>query len=362
MKLEHRIGQLLLIGLPGPQLDLMTRSLLQTIQPGGILLNTHNIESAQQVAELTSTIRSLIEVPPIIGIDQEGGRVDRLKQIYTPMPSADLLRALGEAAVAGRMGEVAAEALRTLGFNVNFAPVLDIASDDGAHNGLKGRYLGSTIAEVVRLAGAYLEGLQHGGVIGVGKHFPGLGAAFVDSHSELPTIDRPRDDILKHEVAPYTELFSKINARLNAVIIAHAHYPAFDGPSPLPSSLSKNIVTGLLREELGFKGLTITDDLEMGAITATRELPEAAVMAIEAGMDMVMIADARSPDRATAAWEAMVKAAQEGRITRTHISRSFDHIARIKSMLSPPHAYSEQAVARLRERIGELNLTLQHSK
>lgn len=362
MKLEHRIGQLLLIGLPGPQLDLMTRSLLQTIQPGGILLNTHNIESAQQVVELTSTIRSLIEVPPIIAVDQEGGRVDRLKQIYSPMPSADLLRASGDASVAARMGEITAEALRTLGFNMNFAPVLDIASDDAVGNGLKGRYLGSSVAEVVRLAGAYLEGLQRGGVIGVGKHFPGLGGAAADSHSALPTIERPRDEILRSDIAPYTELFSKINARLNAVIIAHAHYPAFDGPAPLPSSLSRNIVTGLLREELGFKGLTMTDDMEMGAIVESRELPEAAVMAVEAGIDMVMIADSTSHERANAAWEAMVNAAQAGRITKTHIGRAFDHIARIKSMISPPHAFSDQAVSRMRERIAELNLILQHSK
>jgi beta-N-acetylhexosaminidase len=155
-------------------------------------------------------------------------------------------------------------------------------------------------------------------------------------------------------------LFSKINARLNAIIVAHAHYPAFDGPAPLPSSLSKNIVTGLLREELGFKGLSITDDLMMEAVTDARELPEAAVMAVEAGADMVMIAD--SHEHATAAWEAMVKAAGESRITTLHISRAFDHIARIKSMLSPPHAYGEQAISRVRERIGELNLLLQHSK
>jgi beta-N-acetylhexosaminidase len=343
-------------------LDLVTRSLLQDIQPGGVLLNSQNIESAAQVVELTSAIRSLIDVPPIIAIDQEGGRVDRLKQIYSPMPSADLLRASGDASVAARTGEIAAEALRTVGLNMNFAPVLDIAVDDAANNGLKGRYLGSSVAEVVRLAGAYLEGLQHGGVVGAGKHFPGLGAASIDSHSELPTVDRSRDELLKHEIAPYTELFSKINARLNAVIVAHCHYPAFDGPSPLPSSLSKNIVTGLLREELGFKGLTISDDLEMGAIVETRELPEAAVIAIESGMDMVMISDSDSTERATTAWEAMVKAANEGRITASHISRAFDHLARIKSMISPPLSYSEQAVARIRERIGELNLMLQHSK
>src|SRR5215210_5872754 len=211
MKLEHKIGQLLLIGLPGTRVEPEMRELLTTIQPGGVLLNGQNIESAQQVSELTSTIRSLLEVPPIIAVDQEGGRVDRLKTVYSPMPSADLLRASGDASIAARLGEITAEALRTVGFNINFAPVLDIGFDDSADNGLKGRYLGRTDAKVVRLAGAYLEGLQRGGVVGVGKHFPGLGAATIDSHEELPTINRSRDEIVKNELAPYAEMFSKIN-------------------------------------------------------------------------------------------------------------------------------------------------------
>ena len=362
MKLEHRIGQLLLIGIPGTQIDEPTRELLQTIQPGGVLLSGRNIESATQTAELTAGIRAILEVPPILAVDQEGGRVDRLKQIYSPMPSADLLRASGDATVAARLGEITAEALRVLGFNVDFAPVLDIAVDDSVDNGLRGRYLGSTGAKVVRLAGAYLEGLQHGGILGVGKHFPGLGYSVVDSHAQLPVIDRPRDQIFKEELLPYLEMFSKINARLNAVIVAHAHYPAFDGPSALPSSLSKNIVSGLLRDELGFKGLAITDDLEMGAITGTRDLREAAVMALEAGNDMMMISGDGSPERALAAWQGLVDAATSNRITRTHISRAFDHIARVKSMVSPPHQQSDMAVARLRERIAELNLVLQHAK
>lgn len=362
MKLEHRIGQLLLIGLPGTQVDSETRELLETIQPGGVLLNAKNIENAQQVVEFTSNIRSHIEVPPLIAVDQEGGRVDRLKGIYSPMPSADLLRASGDASIAARLGEITAEALRTLGFNMNLAPVLDVAENDSAENGLKGRYLGSTAAKVVRLAGAYLEGLQRGGVLGAGKHFPGLGSSVVDSHAQLPVVDRSRDEITKQDLLPYMELFSKINARLNAIVIAHAHYPAFDGPSALPSSLSKNIVTGLLREELGFKGLTITDDLEMGAITLTRETHEAAVMAIEAGNDIALVTGSGSPERIYSAWQGMVEAARNNRITKTHISRAFDHIARVKSMLSPPHAQNEMAVSRLRERIAELNLVLQHSK
>jgi beta-N-acetylhexosaminidase len=301
-----------------------------------------------------------LRVPPLIAVDQEGGRVDRLKGIYSPMPSADLLRASGDASIADRLGEITAEALRTLGFNINFAPVLDIAVDDSADNGLKGRYLGGTVAKVVRLAGAYLEGLQRGGVVGVGKHFPGLGAAAPDSHSVMPVIGRSRDEIMKFELSPYLELFSKINARLNALMVAHAHYPAFDGPAALPASLSKNIIGGLLRDELGFKGLAITDDLEMGAITSIRSISDAAVMAVEAGVDMVMVAG--SPEHATAAWEAVVDAARQGRITQAHISRAFDHIARVKAMISPPHAYSDLAVSRLRERIAELNLILQHSR
>jgi beta-N-acetylhexosaminidase len=359
MKLEHRIGQLLLIGLPGTQVDSETRELLETIQPGGVLLSGKNIESAQQVFELTSSIRSIVEVPPIIAVDQEGGRVDRLKQIYSPMPSADLLRASGDASIAARLGEITAEAMRTLGFNVNFAPVLDIAVNDSADNGLKGRYLGSSAAKVVRLAGAYLEGLQHGGVLGVGKHFPGLGSSVIDSHAELPVIERSRDEIMREDLLPYLELFSKINARLNAIIIGHGHYPAFDGPSALPSSISKNIVNGLLRDELGYKGLTITDDLEMGAITGTRDISEAAVMAIEAGNDLALVSGSGSPERAMSIWQGMVEAARSNRITRTHISRAFDHIARVKSMISPPHTQNETAILRLRERIAELNLVLQ---
>src|SRR5262249_36832894 len=149
----------------------------------------------------------------------------------------------------------------------------------------------------------------------VGKHFPGLGHSTVDSHSQLPSVDRSRDQITKEDLLPYTELFSKINARLNAVIIGHAHYPAIDGPSALPATLSKNIVTGLLREELGYKGLVITDDLEMGAVASIREVPEVAVMKQKAAYDMVMVTGSGESERVLAAWEAMVNAAQSGRIT-----------------------------------------------
>jgi beta-N-acetylhexosaminidase len=360
MELEHRVGQLLFIGLPGTQFDQDTRELVETIQPGGVVLIARNIETADQVVELTSALRSTVQVPPLIAVDQEGGPVDRLRSVFGPTPSADLLRAAKDASVAARLGEITAECLRTLGFNVNLAPVLDLALDDSIDNGLKGRYLGNLAAEVARLSGAYLEGLQRGGVVGAGKHFPGLGGATVNSHHALPTIDRSRDHILNQDLLPYGELFSKINARLNCVVVGHGHYPAYDGPAALPATLSKNIATGLLREELDFKGLTITDDMAMGAITMTRDLREAVVVAIEAGNDMVMVL--AGPQQVHEAWESMVQAARDGRIGRQRISKSFDNIARVKSSISPPHSLTDLSVSRLKERIAELNLALQQPR
>jgi beta-N-acetylhexosaminidase len=360
MHIEHKIGQMLIIGLPSTQVDDATRELLTTIQPGGVLLDRANIESAEQLVELTSRIRTTLPVPPFVAIDQEGGRVDRLKSIIAPMPSADLLRSSGDAATASSLGEITAEALRSFGFNINFAPVLDIAANDAADNGLAQRYFGDTPGRVISMAGAYLEGMQRSGVIGVGKHFPGLGATTVDSHTHLPQVTLSRDEMQKRDLLPYVEMFSKINSRLIAVMISHAHYTAYDGAAALPASISRNVVNGLLRDELNFKGLAITDDIEMGAITESRSAGEAAVMAIEAGVDMVLACG--TPESTVQIWQAMVTAASQNRLTKTHISRSFDHIARVKAMLSPPHPLTEEAVTRLCDQIAELNLALQNSQ
>lgn len=360
MQIEHKIGQLLIISLPTTHIDQATREALEQIQPGGVLLERANIESAEQVLALTSQIRAILKVPPLIAIDQEGGRVDRLKEIFAPMPSADLFRSSGDAASSSRMGEIVAEALRLLGFNINFAPVLDIANDDAAENGLKGRYLGGAPGHVIALAGTYLEGLQRGGIMGVGKHFPGLGSTTLDSHTALPQVNLTREELKERDLLPYLELFSKINSRLVAVMISHAHYTAFDGNTGLPASLSKNVVNGLLRDELGFKGLVITDDLSMGAITAHRSISEAAITAIDAGVDMALLCGPL--EQTTEVWQAMVEAANKGRITRAHISRAFDHIARIKSMVSPPLVYHEETILRLRDAIAELIESLQSKR
>ncbi|HZS48931.1 MAG TPA: beta-N-acetylhexosaminidase [Blastocatellia bacterium] len=355
LTLEQKIGQLLFVGIPGKTVDDETRRMFETVQPGGVVLFARNIESGGQVAELTSQLRSMSQIALLVSIDQEGGRVDRLKNMFFPTPSAEMQRVAMDAAMSYRQGELTAEILRLLGLNMNFAPVLDVRYHPDADNGLQDRYFGSNAAKVIRLAGAYLEGLQNNGIVGCGKHFPGLGDVSVDAHAELPVVKRTRDQLWAEDIAPYRDLFSKLNARLNVVMISHAHYEAFD-TTRIPGSLSHNVVTKLLRDEMEFKGLTITDDMEMGAILNSMDFGEACVMAVEAGEDMLAVC--QKTERIYQAHEALVRAMRNGRFSERRISRSLNHIASIKSIASSPQHYSEMALSRLSEKMNDLTTLL----
>jgi beta-N-acetylhexosaminidase len=356
LSLEHRLGQMLFVGIPGPVLDEETRRLLQTVQPGGIILFARNIDQPQQVADLTADIRRLLKVPPLISIDQEGGRVDRLKKISTPMASAQQLRAVDDARISHDHGALTAEMLRLIGLNMNFAPVLDISVHEEADNALQQRCFGSRTAKVIRLAGAYLEGLQNGSVLGCGKHFPGLGDSVVDSHKELPIVERGEQQLMAEDLQVYLDLFAKLNSQLQVVMVAHAFYPAFEGTSVktrIPASLSPRIVTDLLRGKLEFHGMAISDDMEMGAIIETMGFSEAMVQAVLAGEDMILVCQTSS--RVEEAAEALVRAAREGQITPRRIEISLNRIARVKSMASSPLAFDSIAFRRVSDRIAELN-------
>lgn len=359
LSLRQKAGQLLFIGLPSAEFDEETRRLILEVQPGGVILFARNIMSAPQVAELNARVRDALDIVPLISIDQEGGRVDRLKTICAPMPAVDMIRRSEDAGLSYRHGEVTAEALRLLGLNMNFAPVLDVAVSDGADNALRERYFGKTVSKVIRLAGAYLEGLQNSGVIACGKHFPGLGDSSVDSHKLLPTVARSRETLWSQDLAPYRDFFSKLNARLNAVMVAHAHYPAFD-QIPTPASISPNVITRLLRNDMGFKGLVLSDDMLMGAITETLDYREAIVSAVLAGEDMLLVCN--SSEKVYEAFEALVMAAEEGRISQAMLSESLDHIAFMKAMLATPLKYNESAFHRVSEKILELTHALQRTE
>ncbi len=297
--MQTNAGQHLCIGIPGGELTPATRRLLKTIQPGGIVLFARNVDSADQLRILIQSLRDELPVCPLIAIDQECRRVNRLREIVGELPAIADIKATGNAEEFGR---TIGRTLRELGIDMDFAPVLDLELFDATiDNALRDRCWGRTAGDVVRLAGAFITGLESAGVVACPKHFPGLGAALKDSHEHLPTITRRREQLLAEDVQPFSELMP----RLSALMVGHGHYVAFDGQKPIPASLSPVIVGELLRRQLGFTGLVVTDDMEMGAISQVGDFAGAITGAIQAGADMVLVC--HTPEKILAAHEALAK-------------------------------------------------------
>src|SRR4051812_11030161 len=297
LPLEHQIGQLLFIGLPGPELDAEARSLLDEVKPGGVIIFGRNVAAPEQLRGLLDGVRSSSRVDPLLGIDQEGGLVDRLRKICTPMPAARVIRQHGDLAAARTHGRLTGEVLRLLGFNMNFAPVMSIMTEDRdlLSNGLYSRSYGRSPGEVLGYTMVYLRGLQGTGLLGCAKHFPGIGAGEVDTHDEMAVIHLTHDDLIAQDLAPYIELFQREDNMVRAVMVSHGGFPNIDihrgiaGGHLVPASINREIITHLLREELGYEGLVVTDDMEMGAIAKHYEIEAAVRQAIEAGEDMLLI-------------------------------------------------------------------------
>src|ERR1044072_6056062 len=216
LPLEHQIGQMLFIGLPGPELDAEARALLEEVKPGGVIIFGRNIAAAEQLRGLLDGVRETLRVEPLFGIDQEGGLVDRLRKICTPMPAARVIRQHGDLAGARTHGRITGEVLRLLGFNMNFAPVMSIMTDDRdlLSNGLYSRSYGRSPGEVLGYTTVYMRGLQGTGCLGCLKHFPGIGAGEVDSHEEMPIVKLSHDDLIAQDLAPYIELFQREDDRV----------------------------------------------------------------------------------------------------------------------------------------------------
>ena len=279
-------GQLLILGIPGTEITAQDAALYKSIQPGGFVLFSRNIESPQQVRKLTDDLKELCDSPPIIGIDQEGGRVSRTREIGIEPPSAQDLRKKGDMGLIARHGLITADVLRMLGCNMDFCPVLDISYDDEADNAMRGRCYGTDSQEVITNAGIFNRNLRHGKVLSCGKHFPSCGLADIDPHHQLPQVTKTVEEMLSSDLLPYTALMPE----LDAIMSCHVHFTAIDPDSlGLPGSFSHNLITRLLRDQLGFNGLIMTDDLDMGAILQTYGRGPDVEHAIRAGNDMAMI-------------------------------------------------------------------------
>lgn len=295
-------GRTLMVGIPAPTLDGAVRRRLESLRPGGVILFARNLESHAQTRRLLSELLRMLPDPTLLAVDQEGGRVSRLQPWIGATPSAAALARGGDEMVRS-FGRANGEALRALGFNLDFAPVVDLC-DAEAPNGIADRSFGTDPRRVVRLASAWLKGLQSTGVAGCLKHFPGLGDTRVDSHLELPTVERDRERLRAEDLLPYRAL----GAEAACVMVGHGHYPALTPGEPIPATCSAAIVDGLLRKELGFDGLVVSDDLLMGAISGRDVAGAAAVEVLCAGCDLLLYCD--ELDRAEAALSALAAAAR----------------------------------------------------
>ena len=324
-KIFSHVGQHLFIGFRGPELTPAARRLLNTIQPGGIVLFARNITGSGELRSLTRALRTEFPFRPVLALDQENGRVNRLRDIIGEIPTISELKQGGIVERAEDFGRSIGRWLHQFSIDLDFAPVLDLELfGPDVDNALRERCWGKTADEVILWAGAFTEGLEREGVAACPKHFPGLGGAAQDSHEQLPTIHRSREQIVSEDVKPYATLLR----RLSAIMVSHGHYPAFDGEKPLPATLSSNIMTGLLRRQLGYERLVLTDDMEMGAITQFGSFEQAIVDSFSAGADMMLVC--HSAEKALAAHEALSKAAESGKLPPQRLDESRARIQRFR--------------------------------
>jgi beta-N-acetylhexosaminidase len=322
LSLNAKLGQLLVVQFQGTGASPSIVQMIANQDVGGVIFYAANIESAPQVRGLTGELQHQAPIPLLLAIDQEGGPVNRLLRVLGPLPAA---ADIADPTQAERRGQQDAGYLHDFGFNLNLAPVVDVGT---ANPQLWDRTFGSNPQRVAAMAGAYLEGLQEtGSVAGTLKHFPGLGSTTTDPHVGLPVLTRRVTDWERIDLAPYRELLS--SQQVKAIMVTHVLIPAVD-PS-LPASLSPTLITGVLRQQLGFEGVVITDDLTMGALSSRWSLQQAAVLAIKAGADVVTgAADAAMVEQITG---ALKQALADGTLSEARIDQAVEHVLELKLQL-----------------------------
>jgi len=347
------LGQLIMTGVPGKELSAEAARLFRRVQPGAYILFGRNLESATQLRKLIDDLRDLSDIEPIITIDQEGGRVSRLRRIGNEPPNAQQLRDKNDIDLIRRHGDITGRLLRLFGFNLNLCPVLDISFNDDAENSLYGRCYGKTVEQVVRNAGAFNEAMRGQGIASCGKHFPGYSAATSDAHYQLPRVDRNREELDQNELAVFREFIGRARPPgapiVDSTMICHGWYPCFE-PQPKPASVSRRIVTELLRNKFGFDGLVMTDDLDMGAILIGYRLDEIIRLTVDAGNDILMLCH-RVPEIETV--HRIL-----GTLPSDQIERAQKKIGDFKKNLSPPYKFSESSFHEINREIADLRTTV----
>ncbi len=321
--LRESVGQLLVMGFEGVEADARLQRMLTELQPGGVILFARNLVEAAQTHELLASCRQAVETTLLRCVDLEGGTVDRLRELIALAPSAAAVAATGNPDLYRRHGRILGEQARALGFNVDFAPVLDLGVA-ASKQVLGTRTASADALGVVDYARQFLLGLREAGVLGCGKHFPGLGSARADSHLELPVVEKPWASLWEEDLVPYRYL----RRRMRFVMVAHAAYPRVTGDRT-PASLSAKWITGVLRKRIGYGGLIVSDDLEMGGVLAAGSTEEVAVAAVEAGASMFLVC--QHEEQVRRAYEAVLWRAQRDPKFRAQVQQAAGRVRFMKS-------------------------------
>ncbi|MCI0355724.1 MAG: beta-N-acetylhexosaminidase [Acidobacteria bacterium] len=301
-KLREDVGQLLIMGFDGVEVDARLSQFLTDLRPGGVILFSRNVVEAAQAHALLATCQQAVGQLLFRCVDLEGGTVDRLRDVIAPAPPAAAVAATQDPGMFRRHGRILGEEARALGFNVDFAPVLDLGL--AASKQVMGtRTASADPLNVVGYAREVLRGLREAGVLGCGKHFPGLGSARADSHLELPVVEKPWPSLWEEDLIPYRYLRRK----MRFVMVAHAAFPQVTGDRT-PASLSAKWMTGVLRKRIRYAGLIISDDLEMGGVLAAGSVEDVAVASVQAGADMLLVC--RQQALVQRAYEAVLRRAE----------------------------------------------------
>jgi beta-N-acetylhexosaminidase len=324
-EIRRHVGQLAIVGFPGHTIPADVKRVAAEFDLGGVIYFARNIAEPAQVAELSREAAALAQDWPLwISVDQEGGRVARLREPFTRWPSMDTLGRSDDPALVTAFGAALAAELRAVGINLDYTPVLDIHTNP-ANPIIGDRAFGSSAEVVARVGAALTRTLHEGRVVACGKHFPGHGDTSTDSHLELPLVEQPPDRLRAVEFAPFR---AAIAEGLATIMTAHVLVPSLD--ETLPATLSRPIVHDILKGELGFDGLVISDDLGMQAVADTWPLPEAMVAALSAGCDAVLLCNS-TLDEQVAAFEAVIRAVEGGTLPLARVQDALARQQRVKA-------------------------------
>src|SRR5215469_12850203 len=321
--LRQQVGQLMIMGFNGTDLSARLRTMLATFQPGGVILFKRNIADAAQTHRLLRQLEKASSTPLFRCVDMEGGTVDRFRDVIAPIPSAYDVARTGSVKLFRKQGELIGRQLRALGFNTDFAPCVDLRLPESVAV-MGPRTVSSDPRETVRYAREFLAGLIRAQILSCGKHFPGLGGANLDSHHALPSVVRTWKQVWGQDLVPYC----KLRSDFPFVMVAHVSHPRITRDKS-PAALSKKWITGVLREKIGYQGLVISDNLDMGGVLSSVPIEEAAVQTLKAGSDMFLVC--QKEENVWRAFEAVLQHAERGEPFAASIAAKAKRVSAFKA-------------------------------